>query len=103
MKDYIASSTLFVIAFALLLSFPVGRAIAQSSNYDVDKSKDTAHVPYQPPKEPEKKEESETKTILAPTWPVKIPIRVPKETEEKPENPHAGENEGAREGLGGRR
>ena len=77
MKDYIASSTLFVIAFALLLSFPVGRSTAQSSNYDVDKSKDTAHVPYQPPKEPEKKEESE--------------------------NPHAGENEGAREGLGGRR
>jgi hypothetical protein len=41
-----------------------------------------------------------TKTIMLPTWPVNVPARVPVNTPERPDNPHAGENAGAAEGLG---
>lgn len=102
MNKIIAFLILNVIGFVLFIGLPVGRSSAQSS-YDVEKSKDTANVPYQPPKESEKQSPPETKTIMVPTWPIQVPVRVPKSTEERPENPHAGENEGAREGLGGRR
>jgi hypothetical protein len=72
------------------------------SSFDVNKSNDTAHVPKQagvkiPPKAEPK---VETKTIMLPTWPVQVPARVPKNYQERPENPHAGENAGAAEGLG---
>lgn len=75
------------------------------SSYDVNKRDDTAHVPKQaqiktPPK-PELK--GETKTIMLQTWPVPVPARVPKNYQEIPESPHAGENAGAAEGLGGSR
>jgi hypothetical protein len=73
--------------------------MAQSS-YDVKKSDDTAHVPAQPPAKTESGAEGETKTIMAPTWPVQVPVRVPKDMPEKPDNPHAGENRGAADGLG---
>jgi len=75
------------------------------SSFDVNRSNDTAHIPKQaevksPPK-PEPK--VETKTIILQTWPVPVPARVPKNYEERPESPHAGENVGAAEGLGGSR
>jgi len=41
-----------------------------------------------------------TKTIMLPTWPVQVPVRVPANTQERPDNPHAGENAGAAQGLG---
>jgi Meckel syndrome type 1 protein len=45
---------------------------------------------------------AQTKVIMAPTWPVQVPVRVPANTPERPDNPHAGENVGAAQGLGGR-
>lgn len=97
MKKSFGFVATIMVAFGLFIYLPVSHASAQSS-YDVNKSDDTAHVPVQPEKKPQKEE---TKTILAPTWPVQVPVRVPKDTPERPENPHAGENEGASEGLGG--
>ena len=44
---------------------------------------------------------AQTKTIMAPTWPVQVPVRVPANTPERPDNPHAGENAGAASGVGG--
>jgi hypothetical protein len=94
--------TLTGLAIASSVGLLAGLASAQSS-YDVNKSQDTAHVAAQPPRERERRKEpeGETKTILLPTWPVQVPARVSKGTADKPDNPHAGENRGAAEGLGG--
>jgi hypothetical protein len=72
--------------------------VTPKSSFDVKRSDDTAHAPKQP--EAKRPPATETKTIMLPTWPVQVPARVPKNYEERPDNPHAGENVGAAEGLG---
>jgi len=79
--------------------------VTPKSSFDVKRSDDTAHVPKQaasksPPKSQPK---MKTKTIMLQTWPIPVPARVPENYHEGPENPHAGENAGAAEGLGGSR
>ena len=96
------SATWLAVTVSLFVGLPLDGAIAQST-YEVNKSNDTANVPIQSSEKSESKSQTETKTIMLPTWPVQVPARVPKNTEERPDNPHAGENEGTREGLGGRR
>jgi len=87
-----------LITFATMVS--VGSrppTVLAGDNYSIKKSDDTPHAPATPPQTPQRKVEPETKTILAPTWPVQVPVRVPKNMEEPRDNPHAGENPGTNE------
>ena len=71
-----------IVAAVIFICLPASHLYAQS-HYEVDKSKDTVHVPYQPPDE--SNNEQETETILLPTWPIKVPVRVPKKKKKENE------------------
>lgn len=81
MKKIFGVAVTTIVTAVVFICLPFDHLYAQS-DYDVEKSKDTAHVPYTPPEEPE---EQETETILIPTWPVKVPVHVPVEKKEKEE------------------
>jgi len=70
-------------------------------NYTVNTGNTTVRSQGQAPApKPAPAQPVATKTIMLPTWPVNVPARVPANTPERPDNPHAGENVGAAEGLG---
>lgn len=97
--------TLSTVTILALICAAFGTSAVAGDNYTVSTGnqsstyKSQSQAPAPAPK-PAPKPPVETKTIMAPTWPVQVPVRVPKNTPERPDNPHAGENVGAAQGLG---
>lgn len=112
--------TIFYTIVVLALCVVFGTAAFAADNYSVSKGnqattykspagqapapppapKPSPTIGPKPPAPP--REIGGTKTIMVPTWPIQVPVRVPANTPERPDNPHAGENIGAAQGLGGR-
>ena len=106
------SKTSLIALFAICAITSSVMVYADGSDYTVSSgNQDSTYKNQngqQPPKNPKPnnsyidnpRSEPAAKTIMLQTFPVNVPARVQNNTVEKADSPHAGENEGAVEGLG---